>query len=899
MGSNDNALNIVRLNASGTLDSSFGINGVQSAVFTGSGTASAVAIQTDGKIVVAGTASPGAPVFALARYNSDGSPDLGFNGTGQAEADFPYKKPPPKNSSDSVIASTAFGTTVLIQTDGKIVIGGRAESGTGEIFAIARFNNSGSFDSTFGNNGKQTTQIIASAGVKANSLIEQTDQKIVLAGYTTLLDGQNALAIIRYNKNGVPDNTFNATGIQTVPLATTTSAIYAGMVGNAVAIQSTGKIIVSGYTLNGSSSDFATTRINTDGTLDNSFGVNGISITDIASTDDYAGPVIIDNSDRIVVAGYAVNPAISASVNFALVRYNSNGLIDSSFATGGKLDAGLDQGNTRFYRIAVQTDGKLVAAGSTWNGTNYDFALVRYNNDGSIDKTFGKNGNQILDFGATEEVNGLAIQADGKIIAAGSSYTNSGGIFCVARYKTNGTLDSTYSEDGKSTIGIGTADILSNIALQADGKLVLAGMTYTDINYDSTSFSVARLTTEGILDSTFNNTGKQLTSFDRASNGSSVVIQGNGKIVVTGWAVISGKDNFALARYNANGSLDSSFSHDGKQTSVFGGDDYFGTSMAIQNDGKIILAGYGETLDGARNYAVLARYNSNGDLDNSFGNAGNTFFFGQSDYSGAVAINNTGTIALAGNNPTIVFFKPNGTPDSAYGNSGILTSSVGVGGGSWKTLLFSEDKMYAAGYASFPGTLGVVGRFVTTGAGPLPVQLTAFKATVLINKTVLLQWQTVNEENLSGFAVERSMDGNTFSPIGFVAATGNSGVKLNYSTIDQTPFTGVNYYRLKLKDIDGKFSYSTVETVYFTGYGFSLRTSPNPAKNILLVQATGSNESAMLIITDLNGKTIQEKKISLNGTTNTQLNISGFAAGIYNLQLLKKSGVETKRFIKE
>ncbi len=178
------------------------------------------------------------------------------------------------------------------------------------------------------------------------------------------------------------------------------------------------------------------------------------------------------------------------------------------------------------------------------------------------------------------------------------------------------------------------------------------------------------------------------------------------------------------------------------------------------------------------------------------------------------------------------------------------------------------------------------------------MQLTVFKAIAQVNKTALLQWQTVNEESLAGFTVEKSMDGSTFSSIGFVTSTGNSNVKLNYSTIDQNPFIGINYYRLKLTDIDGKFSYSNVATVHITGDGFSLSTSPNPAKNILFVQATGSNEPAALVITDLNGKILQQTKIFLNRTTNIQLNISGSPRGIYNLQLLKKSGTEIKRFIK-
>ena len=293
--------------------------------------ASSVAIQGDGKIVVAGTDfTDGDSYFAVARYNTNGSPDNTFNGSGQLITDFGFKTSIDAYG-DSVSIHQQSATTIAIQANGKIVAGGYAFNGLDYDFAIARYNMDGSPDNTFDNDGRQTTKI-GSSGDFGYSLAIQSDGKIILAGYTSFGPNNN-FAVVRYNINGSLDNSFNGNGKQTANLGSDVQ------IGNSVAIQSNGKIVVAGYTLNGTYNDFAVARFNTNGSLDNTFDNDGILTTDFASSDDYAGSVAIQSDDKIVVAGYSYiySPGLTVQ-HLAVSRYNPDGSLDNSFADNGKLE---------------------------------------------------------------------------------------------------------------------------------------------------------------------------------------------------------------------------------------------------------------------------------------------------------------------------------------------------------------------------------------------------------------------------------------------------------------------------------------------------------------------------------------------------------------------------------
>ena len=360
-----------------------------------------------------------------------------------------------------------------------------------------------------------------------------------------------------------------------------------------VAVQSDGKIVAVGYA--GNFDDFGLARYNTDGSLDSSFGTGGKVTTDFNGGSDEAQAVAVQSDGRIVVAGRSEVP--EGGFNwFSLARYNSNGSLDTGFGTGGKVVVDFGTGGADdAFGVAVQADGRIVAAGVAGG----DFALVRLTASGGLDSGFGTGGKVTTDFnGGADLARGVAVQSDGRIVAAG--YTgNSGGDydFALARYNADGSLDTGFDTDGKVTTSFGGVEFGHAVAVQPDGRIVVAGYTGGD-------FALARYNTNGGLDSGFGTGGKVTTDFGRSEIAYGVAVQSDGRIVAAGDSVSSDLSDFALARYNADGSLDTGFSGDGKVTTDFnsGFDHAFGA--AVQSDGKIVAAGYG----GPGYDFALARY---------------------------------------------------------------------------------------------------------------------------------------------------------------------------------------------------------------------------------------------------------------------------------------------------
>ena len=328
------------------------------------------------------------------------------------------------------------------------------------------------------------------------------------------------------------------------------------------------------------------------------------------------------------------------------------GDLDLSFGVGGKVTTAF-QGDAQGNSVAVQSDGRLVVAGYTHNGSNYDFALVRYTTDGTLDTSFDGDGKLTTGFTKNDYANSVAIQADGKIVVAG--YVNSNGDFydfALARFNSNGSPDTSFDGDGKLRTDIGKPtdfergdDTATSMALQADGKIVVAGYTH-DYSFNRVEFALVRYTTDGTLDTSFDGDGKLTTPFYGSDYATSVVVQANGQIVVAGYTAFFA--DFALVRYNRNGSLDTSFDGDGKLSTNFGGNDY-AHGLAVQSDGKIIVAGYTNNGGGDYDFA-LVRYNSSGSLSTSFNGDGKltTEFFGYDDHANSVVLQSDDKIVVAG-----------------------------------------------------------------------------------------------------------------------------------------------------------------------------------------------------------------------------------------------------------
>jgi uncharacterized delta-60 repeat protein len=241
--------------------------------------------------------------------------------------------------------------------------------------------------------------------------------------------------------------------------------------------------------------------------------------------------------------------------------------------------------------------------GSGSNGDD-EIALSRYNADGSLDKSFGRHGEVLSSIGAgAADAFGVAVQGDGKIVAAGRASTSSVD-FAVVRYTSSGSLDKTFGSSGSVlTAFAGYADQALSVAIQSDGKIVAAGETNPGSGYDD--FALARYTTSGSLDTSFGSGGKVTTDFaggyDRVY---AVAIQSDGKVLAAGRG---GANDFGLARYNTDGSLDTAFGSGGKVTTDFFGGDDEALGVAIQSDGRVVAAGYARNATAYDEFA-LARY---------------------------------------------------------------------------------------------------------------------------------------------------------------------------------------------------------------------------------------------------------------------------------------------------
>jgi uncharacterized delta-60 repeat protein len=403
------------------------------------------------------------------------------------------------------------------------------------------------------------------------------------------------------------DATFGAGGLATLNFTGSFSDQ-----GLAVALQPDGKMVVVGSVLqSGIGYDFGVARFNGDGTPDQSFGSGGRVLTSAGPSNDFAQGVTVQADGKIIVVGYGSFGGATGN-DFAVVRYNSDGTLDGAFGTGGIVSVAFSGGSfDAAHGVVVQADGKIIVAGySTGTGTGNDFALARLNSDGSLDPTFGTGGLVRTTFSSMND-NGyaVALQADGKIVLAGIAY-NGTNDFAVARYLSDGQLDSGFGSGGSTTVDLagGSQDVASALALQADGKIVLAGYSFNGAVYD---FALVRLSADGQLDAGFDGDGKVLTNFlgGSADVASGVAVLSNGQILAGGYSNAAGTGNdFALVRYNADGAVDMTFAGDGRVQTNFGGS---GSDVAkgllVQTDGKTVLAGYSNYAGSGDDFA-LARY---------------------------------------------------------------------------------------------------------------------------------------------------------------------------------------------------------------------------------------------------------------------------------------------------
>ena len=332
---------------------------------------------------------------------------------------------------------------------------------------------------------------------------------------------------------------------------------------------------------------------------------NGLVTTDFNGGNEGATGITKQSDGKILVAGGSLN---GSNGEFLLVRYNSDGTLDTSFSGDGKLATDFGVNLVCAVSVVEQSDHKILAAGQITTGDTYTLALARFNADGSFDTTFGGGDGQVTGPVCTAQV---TLQSDGKILVAGTTDN-----IALARYNADGSVDTTFGGgDGLVTVNPGQWGTGDSVVVQSDGKILVAGYGQKSGFGFNTDFVLSRFTAEGNFDTSFGSNGIIATDFGNGEDRGHSMVQSNGKILVAGSSTNGANNNFALARYNLNGTLDTSFSGDGKLTTELGGNDE-GYCMAVQSDGKILVAGHSNTS------IAVVRYNTDGSLDSTFSSDG-------------------------------------------------------------------------------------------------------------------------------------------------------------------------------------------------------------------------------------------------------------------------------------
>ncbi|MCL4361644.1 delta-60 repeat domain-containing protein [Candidatus Dependentiae bacterium] len=395
----------------------------------------------------------------------------------------------------------------------------------------------GSLDTTFDGDG--IAFVLIDTLSQANALAIQPDQKIVPAGWAGESIGRRQFALARLNSDGSLDTIFGTNGI-------VTTSIIPNQPSQAfdVKIDSNLKIVAAGVSgISVAQQRFALARFNTDGSLDSTFGTNGVVSTDVSGgNSEQANGLAIQSDGKLVAVGFSTSAGVQ---RFSLVRYNSNGSLDSSFGTGGIVITDVATGNDRANDVVIQPDGKIVVVGLAGNNSG---AVVRYNTDGSLDGTFGAGGIRTILFlgGTTTQFDAVTLQPDGKIVIIGTTNAIGTNHFAIVRLNSDGTFDTSFGNGaGFVIVDAGGIDMGTGIGIQNDGRIVFGGFSTVGL---LTLFVVGRLNKDGSLDTTFGNNGIVTTQIQTTALANDLALQKNGKIVLAGYSTAS-PDIFTLARY--------------------------------------------------------------------------------------------------------------------------------------------------------------------------------------------------------------------------------------------------------------------------------------------------------------------------------------------------------------
>jgi uncharacterized delta-60 repeat protein len=694
--------------SNGNADDTYGRNGYSVVV---SMYVSCAALQADGKIVVAGTTN-GVSDFMLARYNTDGSLDPSFGNGGITITD--------------IGSTNDYLNAIVITTDNKIIVGGSTlVNGQGQ-FVLAKYTAAGIPDNAFGNHGIITTSFDFSSSI--SSLALQADDKIVATGSVYTNDGGD-FALARYNADGSPDLSFNSAGktisnfgfldVPSSVVVNSNGKIYVGGSSadisgflhfriarydeggsldpsfnggtgsifpgfgdsydnlTSIRLDSDGKIVAAGYTnLSMTSNDIEVIRVNSDGTIDNNFGTsgNGLVTADIASGEDQCNFLVIQADGKILTGGSNAIFTNTVTFTFTCFRFNTDGSADVTFDNAGSLNDFVPLSNSSYGPVFRQADGKLLAVNFVNDGTNNRPFLKRLNANGTLDSSYGQNGQQEIN----SAVGVMYFQPDGKLLAL-AYFPQDNNDIALLRYDLDGTLDQTFGNGGMVTSDFGGNESASVAAFQPDGKIIISAIERDDNGSD---FLIVRYNVDGSVDNSFGDGGHFRMNIDNEDQVQSIAVAPDGKIVFAGTGYVFPPDFFGvyfdllLFRLNPDGTLDDGFGDHGKLLYLRSNNNFMG-QMQVLNNRKIVFTDF-ESPDNSSYNLYLQRLNEDGSLDQTFGQNGRTPCNGS-----AIALQDDEKILLLGskindrNNTdfTLTRFTQDGVADDSFGVNGMIISS--------------------------------------------------------------------------------------------------------------------------------------------------------------------------------------------------------------------------------
>lgn len=587
---------LVAFTSTGMRDPSFGINAVATTNFNGMNSSiNAICLQADGKIIAAGYVnSPSGSDFALARYNADGSPDPGFNGTGRTSTDF---------------GGWDVATAIVPGGDGKIYAGGSSADFSGnQHFRVARYNTDGSPDETY-NSG--TGSVLAAFGNSYDVLTcigLQIDGSVVAGGNTNINPVSNDIALVHINTDGTIDKNFGNNGLVLADINSQNDEC------GWLVVQPDGKILTGGAStvfVPLYQSWFTCLRFDANGNPDPGFARNGV-LQEFIPQNIFAYSALMVQPDNKLLAAGEWNDG--ANSGMFISRFEANGLPDASYGDNCRKELAFESGC-----FAFEPDGKLLRI-SFSPANNGDFSLLRYNADGSLDIGFGTGGKVISDFGGNESASKVVFQADGKMIIGGLSRDDKGSDWLIVRYNYDGSIDGSFGTNGIVRKNTTNDENLDDLVIAPDGRILVGGTGFTyppDFSYFKMNTLIARLNPDGSFDNGFGNNGMVILERGNNNGMGTMVVQNNFKIVFTYFL----QDQFApqqtfLERLNADGTADTEFGINGKILQD-------GFLIKLQPDQKILVSGSAVNELNNNDY-TLSRFTKDGLPDPSFGTNGKT-----------------------------------------------------------------------------------------------------------------------------------------------------------------------------------------------------------------------------------------------------------------------------------